>query len=323
MPTRLRRIAATVIVTASFAACAQHSQPHQSPPASAPGGAVSAPNDAAADRVREVVERTVKQLVLLEGGTFEMGDWGGPSGLPYDSDRDSKPLHKVTLDSFSMMAYQVTYEEFDVFTDAIAVERINMDAISLKSRHLTAHASPNWFGAKAYCEWLGKQTGLQFDLPTEAQWEYAARSRGQRLIFATNTGMIDRGRNFPPAWEYGQPKPPTPDVGRYPANPSGLHGMSEGAREWINDWYDPEYYKTSPERDPKGPDSGTKRVQRGSSGVPAEAANMVFMRAKNAPRTTEMRIRTGGGFDDVPMSGFSSLPSNAVRCVVNSPLRIN
>ena len=325
MPTRLRNIAATVIATASFAACAEHPQIHQSSTASAPGVAVSAPNNAAADRVREVVERTVKQLVFLEGGTFEMGDWSGPSGLPYDSDRDSKPLHKVTLDSFSMMAYQVPYEDFDVFTNAERAEHINTDPIINNDRRPRLHASPNWYGAKAYCQWLRKQSGLSFDLPTEAQWEYGARARGQKLIFATDTGMIERGRNFPnkKPWNPGtldQSDLP-PEVGSYPSNPVGLYGMSEGAKEWINDWYDPDYYKKSPLHNPQGPGTGTLRVQRGSSGVPVEAANMVFMRVKATPRTVEQRF-TGNPNDDVAIPGFSSLAGNAVRCVVNSSSRI-
>jgi sulfatase modifying factor 1 len=279
--------------------------------------AVSAPPKAADARVKALIERTLKQLVFLEGGTFDMGDWGGPSGLPYDSNRDSKPLHKVTLDSFSMMAYQVTYEDFDAFTDAVGEERVNMDSYGVKNRAPRRHASPNWYGAKAYCQWLGQKTGLAFDLATEAQWEYAARSRGQKYLYATSTGKIERGRNFPPEWQYGQPKPPVPDVGSYPPNFAGLYGMSEGATEWVSDWYDQDYYKKSPQKNPQGPESGTAKVKRGSSGVPAEAANMIFMRTKATSRTVHRKF-TGNSDDDDPIPGYSSLPNNAVRCVVNS-----
>lgn len=269
-------------------------------------------------RIKALVDRTLKHLVFLEGGSFEMGDWCGPKTL-CDITRKSKPLHKVTLDSFSIMAYQATYDDFDVFTDAEGEERINMDSFGRKNRSPKRHAAPNWYGAKAFCQWLGQQTKLPFDLPTEAQWEFAARSRGQNVLFATDTGKIDWGRNFPPKWEYEQPKPPVPDVGSYPPNPAGLYGMSEGAMEWVNDWYAPDYYKNSPENNPQGPETGSEKIMRGSVGGEIESANLVMMRTQETPRTTTMELRPQGGFDkDIPIPGYSSLPSKAVRCVVNS-----
>lgn len=291
------------------------------------GTSANASVDATDARVKALVERTLKHLVFLKGGTFDMGDWGGPSGLPYDSDADSKPVHKVTLDSFSIMAYEATYEDFDVFTDAVGIERINTEERYADQRGPRKAASPNWYGAKAYCQWLGQQTKLPFDLPTEAQWEYAARSRGQHLLFATNTGMIDRGKNFPAKkpWDAKNwDKSDIPqDVGSFPPNPAGLFGMSEGATEWVNDWYDPKYYEKSPEMNPQGPATGTKKVQRGSSGVPAEAANMVFMRAKDLPRTIRTKVHFDRPWEKVQIPGYSSLPGNAIRCVVNSPTRVD
>jgi formylglycine-generating enzyme len=312
-----RNLAIVAMLGATLLGCAS-----ATPPA---GGSTVAdtPAKPADAHVKALVERTLKQLVFLEGGTFDMGDWGGPHGLPYDSEPNSKPLHKVTLDSFSIMAYQVTYDDFDVFTDALGEERLNTEERYADKRGPRKAASPNWFGAKAYCQWLGKQTGQPFDLATEAQWEYAARSRGQKYLYATSTGKIERGKNFPPKWEYGEPEPPVPDVGSYPPNAAGLYGMSEGATEWVNDWYDPDYYKKSPQKNPQGPDTGTERVQRGSLGPEAEWSNMVLMRGKEAPRTTRRKIIDfEGGFDTIEMPGYSSLPGNAVRCVVNTPTPI-
>lgn len=272
-------------------------------------------------RVQELIERTLRQVVFLEGGSFEMGDWCGPQTV-CDTDRDSKPLHKVTLTSFSMMAFQVTYPDFDVFTDAIGTERINMDSYAKKYRGSRKPASPNWYGAKDYCLWLAELTELPFDLPTEAQWEYAARSRGQKYLFATDNGKIDRGRNFPPKWEYGQPKPSISDVGSYPPNPAGLYGMSEGMTEWSNDWYAPDYYSYSPEHNPRGPERGTEKVKRGSTGFPAEAANLVMMRTKATPRGFEPKITFGKPMEMVEIPGYSTLPDTAVRCVINSPVPV-
>jgi len=261
MPLRFRL--ALILFPFSLGACAQ---------------APAAPDEAMKARVGALVERTLKQVVFLEGGSFEMGDWCGPRHV-CDTERDSKPLHNVTLDSFSIMAYQATYDDFDVFTDAM---------------------------------------GEPFDLPTEAQWEYAARSRGQRVLFATDSGKIERGRNFPPKGEYGQPKPPMPDVGSYPPNPAGLYGMSEGMTEWVNDWYAPDYYMHSSEKNPQGPETGTEKVKRGSSGVPAEAANLVMMRTKATPRKTVQRF-TGNPKDDEELPGYNNLPGSAFRCVINTP----
>lgn len=157
-------------------------------------------------RVQALVAKAKKSLRPLKAGTFEMGDWEAESGLPLDIDRDSRPLHKVTLDRFSMMAYKVTYDDFDVFTDATGKERVNMDKIRIEDRAPKRPAGVSWYGAKAYCQWLAIQTNLSFDLPTEAQWEYAARSRGKRVLYATDNGEINRGRNFPMQWQYGKRK---------------------------------------------------------------------------------------------------------------------
>ncbi|MBS1140745.1 MAG: hypothetical protein H6R13_2198 [Proteobacteria bacterium] len=305
MPLRFRL--ALILLPLSLGACAQ---------------APATQDEAMKARVDALVERTLKHMVFLEGGSFEMGDWCGPRRV-CDTERDSKPLHKVTLDSFSMMPYQATYEDFDVFTDAVGEARINSEERYADQRGPRKAASPNWYGAKAFCQWLGQQTHLPFDLPTEAQWEYAARSRGQRVLFATDTGKIERGRNFPAKKPWSEKSlfetDLPPDIGSYPPNPAGLYGMSEGKTEWVNDWYAPDYYKHSPEKNPQGPETGTEKVMRGSSGVPAEAANLVMMRTKETPRTTKMRPPP---IMEEPILGYSSLPSKAVRCVINAPTPI-
>jgi sulfatase modifying factor 1 len=276
-------------------------------------------------RVKNLLTKVKQSLRLLMGGTFYMGDWGTESGRPYDSDSWSRPSHRVTLSSFSMMAYKVTYDDFDVFTDATGNERVDMDEISVKDRAPQRPAGVNWFGAKAYCHWLAQATRLPFDLPTEAQWEYAARSGGKRVLFATDNGKIERGRNFPKRWEHGEKEPPLPDVASFPPNPAGLYGMSEDTGEWVNDWFDEEYYKTSPKRNPQGPDNGTAKVVRGSVGGSAEIAAMVFMRTKTTPErlqtiypneSVSQRVR-------IPLPGYTGYSTDAFRCVVNSPKKLN
>jgi formylglycine-generating enzyme required for sulfatase activity len=179
----------------------------------------------------------------------------------------------------------------------------------------------SWYGAKAYCEWLGKVTKLPFDLPTEAQWEYAARSGGKRMLFATDNGKIERPRNFPEDWKHEPSQPAPPIVGSYPPNPAGLYGMSEDNSEWVNDWFDEEYYKISPGKNPPGPSKGTKKVKRGSVGGPAEISAMVFMRAAAIPQPQHTTYPNGLNYNKrvmVPFSGFSGYKSTNFRCAVNS-----
>lgn len=276
-------------------------------------------NNDTRERVAKLLTRVKQSLRVLKGGTFDMGDWGTESGRPYDSDAWSRPLHKVTLDGFQMMAYKVTYEDFDVFTDATGNERVNMDELSVINRAPKRPVGVSWYGAKAYCQWLANMTGLPFDLPTEAQWEYAARSGGKRTLFATDNGKIERGRNFPEEWKHGEKEPALPEVGRFPPNPAGLYGMSEDAAEWVNDWFAEDYYKTSPEINPIGPKTGTAKVMRGSVGGSAEIAAMVFMRKKTMPRRVQATYPNGISGDEVmvPLPGYSSFEIDTFRCAVN------
>lgn len=279
-----------------------------------------------AARTEQLKQTVLGNLVFLPGGTFEMGDWGSPEGLPYDIQGDARPLHKVTLDGFSMMAYKVTYDDFDLFTDTVSEQRINQPDW-LKERAPRKPAGVNWYGAKAYCEWLGTLTGQPFGLPTEAQWEYAARSGGKRVLFATDNGNIDKGRNYPDSWGITDDR--VPDIGTYPPNPAGLYGMLDyGSREWVNDWYHPHYYTVSPENNPQGPkqdslmvrgDQGSmEKVQRGLRGwgTSLEFGGFVFSRGSSTPQTLQFRL---DGKENHVMPGYSSLARNQFRCIVNAP----
>ncbi|MGX4640929.1 formylglycine-generating enzyme family protein [Massilia sp. SYSU DXS3249] len=270
-------------------------------------------------RIQALLKKVKRSMRPLKGGTFEMGDWGNEAGVPYDFDKHSRPLHKVSLDGFSMMAYKVTFDDFDVFTDAIGNERITMGEMEIDQRAPNRPVGVSWYGAKAYCQWLGKMTKLPFDLPTEAQWEYAARSGGKKVLFATDNGKLERPRNFPNEREYGDPDI-IPDVGSYPPNPAGLYGMSENTGEWVNDWFHEEYYKNSPKKNPTGPESGTEKIMRGSVGGKAEIAAMVFMKAAQVPQTMHT-IYPKGIIEGVrvPFPPYAGFKSDNFRCALNSP----
>jgi sulfatase modifying factor 1 len=270
-------------------------------------------------RVANLLTKVKASLRPLKGGTFEMGDWGNEEGISYDFDARSRPLHKVTLDGFSMMAYKVTFEDFDVFTDATGNERIHMRPRDLEERAPKRPAGVSWYGAKAYCGWLANMTKLPFDLPTEAQWEYAARSRGKKVLFATDNGKIERGRNFPDKWKHGEKEPPIPDVGSYPPNPAGLYGMSEDTGEWINDWFSMDYYAISPKNNPRGPQVGSEKSMRGSVGGDSEISTMVFMRTGRIPQPVLTTYPNGIRNEEVmvPFPGYSGYRSQNFRCIVN------
>lgn len=276
-------------------------------------------NSSVETRVNALLAKVNASLRPLKGGTFEMGDWGDEEGVPYDFDAHSRPLHEVTLDGFSMMAYKVTFEDFDVFTDATGKERIHMRPRDLEERAPKRPAGVSWYGAKAYCRWLADMTKQPFDLPTEAQWEYAARSGGKKMLFATDNGKIERGRNFPEKWRTGEKEPPVPDVGSYAPNPAGLYGMSEDTGEWVNDWFSENYYKLSSKKNPSGPESGSEKVMRGSVGGRAEIAAMVFMRTSRLPQPMRPTFPNGIRSREVmvPFPGYSGFNVENFRCVAN------
>ncbi|MBM3114923.1 formylglycine-generating enzyme family protein [Jeongeupia naejangsanensis] len=221
-------------------------------------------------RTANLKRKVVNDLVFVEGGTFDMGDWG-----PYVPKADSRPVHTVQLTGFYISRYKTTYAEFDTYTDATRTVRTATSKYDQALRHPIVPAGALWQRARDYCQWLGKLTGLPFDLPTEAQWEFAARSRGQNFVFPTDNGNIDHGRNVPGSPDQFPLLSPIPDptgtlgalrpysIGLFPPNPLGLYDLSHDGEEWTLDWYAADYYARSPKTDPKGPTTGTQKVARG------------------------------------------------------------
>ncbi|MEZ7204305.1 formylglycine-generating enzyme family protein [Pseudoalteromonas sp. DY56-GL79] len=237
-------------------------------------------------QVQALIERTKAQMVFVEGGSFMMGDGGGPNNLPWTIARDNKPAHKVTLTSYSMGAYEVSYGDFDLYTAVNGLPKTmwtkwDKDEIW---RAPEFSAGVNWYDAKNYCLWLAKLTQLPIDLPTEAQWEFAARNRGENILFATNTGMLELGVNYSLAEE------PEPHIsGTYPPNPLGFYDLSGNMIEWVNDWWAEDYYQHSPEQDSKGPKEGTKKVMRGGSFLESPRGSNVYTRQESNELNTSYR----------------------------------
>lgn len=265
--------------------------------------------------------KTQANMVFLKGGTFEMGDWGSEvnkGGLPFDGSPDSKPLHKVTLDSFSIGKSPVTYAEFDIFTAALRLPRINQDRLMQVYRKPDSPAGVTWQGATDYCAWLSKETGKKFALPTEAQWEYAARSGGKRHVYPTDNGQSEPGRNLP-SFEQREAAGGLVPVASFPPNPAGIYHMSAGVHEWVQDWYDKNYYSHSPSKNPLGPTTGTLHVVRGWAGSDSSAMTFKRWAVTDEPPTgtwTSYPIdRKKESKREIPYTTYSHYANNAFRCV--------
>ncbi|MGC2964262.1 MULTISPECIES: SUMF1/EgtB/PvdO family nonheme iron enzyme [unclassified Paraburkholderia] len=216
--------------------------------------------------VEALVKKSLADMVFVKGGTFTMGDFGPqvtPEKLSFTSQQENKPAHTVTLDSFSIGKYKVTYADLDVYTTATGKPSWPHDKADRPYRVADNPAGVPWQMAKDYCEWLGKQSGAPVDLPTEAQWEYAARSGGKLLIFGTSNGKYEADHNLPSVDTIEEKYTPETvvfqyiyPVGKYPPNALGLYDIGVDGRDWINDWFAPDYYEHSPAKNPTGPASG-------------------------------------------------------------------
>lgn len=274
-----------------------------------------------AEVMKAFLAKTQANMVFLKGGTFEMGDWGSEvneGGLPFDGSPDSKPLHKVTLDSFSIGKYPVTYAEFDIFTASVRLPRINQAELVQRYRKPDNPAGVTWQGAADYCAWLTKQTGQPFALPTEAQWEYAARSGGKRHVYPTNNGQSEPGKNLPSFAQRKAAGGMVP-VGSFDPNPAGIYHMSAGIREWVHDWYDKTFYSNSPEKNPTGPADGTQHVARGWAGSDPSAMTFKRWPQSESPPTGTWTFypadRKKESTREIPYTTYSHYASNAFRCV--------
>ena len=214
--------------------------------------------------------------VFVPAGTFEMGDRAG-DGLARE-----RPAHAVELGAFYIGKFEITNREWKKFRDdpgyddpkfwpnGRVVPRDQVPYWTQPNNH--GGGTPdsddypvigvNWDSATAYCAWLSARTGKRYRLPTEAEWEKAARGTDARRYPWGPT--IDRGlANFVGAQPFDTVQP----VGHYPGNasPYGAFDMAGNVLEWCHDWYDRDYYAISPRKNPQGPSSGAYRVVRGGS----------------------------------------------------------
>lgn len=191
-------------------------------------------------------------LIPVPAGWFSMGSETGQSV--------ERPVHRVWVDSFSMAATQVTVEEYARFLAATESEPPPCWGDPHFSHPQQPVAAVSWFDAVAYCAWLSSVAGPRYRLPTEAEWECAARGGVEGMLFPWGNEPPSSRPDYAARWKTG-PEP----VGQSPPNDFGLYDMCENVHEWCSDWYAPDYYAISPERNPDGPEQGTRKSSRGGS----------------------------------------------------------
>ncbi|MGI9104239.1 MAG: formylglycine-generating enzyme family protein [Terriglobales bacterium] len=188
----------------------------------------------------------------IPAGWFWMGSDAG-----LDCER---PRHRVWVDAFELAKFQVTnadYARFMAATGAAPPPQFTEANFSGPQQPVVA---VSWFDAVAYCEWLSSLTGRRYRLPTEAEWERAARAGVDDRLFPWGDEPPESRTSYGSRWQSG----PDP-VGRSEPNGYGLFEMCENVHEWCSDWFDANYYTISSERNPAGPESGTRRSSRGGS----------------------------------------------------------
>jgi formylglycine-generating enzyme required for sulfatase activity len=189
------------------------------------------------------------EFVNIPGGTFMMG-----SPVTEQGRKDDEIQHKVTLSAFRMSKYPITFEQYDVFCEATDREKPR----GFKRGNMPV-SDVSWYYAKAFAEWMGCQ------LPTEAEWEYAARAN-TTTPFYTGDCLTSEQANFNGKEPYlnceqGKFRKEALPVGSFSPNDFGLYDMHGNIWEWTNDWYGE--YDVADKLNPKGPDTGTKKVDRG------------------------------------------------------------
>jgi formylglycine-generating enzyme required for sulfatase activity len=219
-------------------------------------------------------------FIRIPGGTYQMGDQYG------EGDDDEKPVHTVEVSTFYLSPTEVTFAEYDAFCEATGRSKPDDENWGRDQRPAI---NVSWCDAVEYANWLSTKNGLQtvysgncdniranweangYRLPTEAEWEYAARQGGQKVRFGNGKDIADPAEiNFDGNWnpksysKEGIDRQKTVPVGSLNSpNSLGLHDMSGNVWEWCWDWYGD--YPSSAQQNPRGPESGSGRVKRGGS----------------------------------------------------------
>jgi formylglycine-generating enzyme len=192
------------------------------------------------------------EMTRVPAGWFLMGSEAGQD--------NERPVHRVWIDAFELAVCQVTNAEYGLFIAATGHRRpLRWDDPTF-SHPQQPVVAPSWFDAVAYCDWLSRATEHHYRLPTEAEWERAARGGLEQKFYPWGDEAPESLRDYASRWKTG-PEP----VGRAERNAYGLCDIGANVHEWCGDWFSANYYGGSPERNPQGPTGGKRRVSRGGS----------------------------------------------------------
>jgi formylglycine-generating enzyme len=231
---------------------------------------------------KEVKGKDGAPMVLIPEGSF-------PMGVPHgdrDGGRDEYPRHDVFVNNFYIDKFELTNSRYLEFVKAtnhrIPQNPKNATRNLWEGDTITESLADrpvinvDWADANAYCQWAGKR------LPTEAEWEKAAKGTADRRFPWGNVEPTNKHLNFNQQWIGEKTLMP---VGSYELgkSPFGVYDMAGNVWEWVNDWYDAKYYEKSPAKNPMGPESGTKRVLRGSGWQNETPTVRIFTRVDSDP----------------------------------------
>ena len=244
-----------------------------------------------AQKVKPVAVKRVPidtaKFVLVEGGTFKMG-----AEKPVEAHEG--PVHSVTVKSFYLAKTETTFVDLDKWCADAKRDTINAGSWG---RGKQGAMNISWLDAVAYCNWLSEKEKLSkcylikdnsvqyldtakgYRLPTEAEWEFAARggNKSKGTYFSGSDALNDV------AWFKGNSNDSPQMVAQKKANELGLFDMTGNMWEWVWDWYDGGYYKSSSSVNPYGPESGNYKVMRGGAFYNDGNYSTVYTRQNAAP----------------------------------------
>ncbi|UCG77663.1 MAG: formylglycine-generating enzyme family protein [Nitrospirota bacterium] len=241
------------------------------------------------------IKAGVDNMVEVKGGCFQMGDMFG------NSYSDDDPAHEVCLSDFYIRANEVTVGEFRKFVKNTGYKtqaEKGGGCFFLSGDGWESRRNRNWRDpgfelndsqpvvcvsmkdSKAFLKWLSKESKRKYRLPTEAEWEYAARSKGKKEKWS---GTSSKGEMSKYAWFIENSKRKANRVGKKLPNSLGIYDMTGNVWEWVSDKYDSSYYEKSPAQDPSGPSGGSLNVLRGGSWFDSPDEMEVARRLKSVP----------------------------------------
>ena len=235
-------------------------------------------------------------MVRIPAGEFIMGSRVG------QGDTDEFPPHPIWQDGFLIGRYAVTGAEWANFLnragnpdDRYFRSSNETTVVLVRGRYYARRGCADhpangvtWYGARHYCQWLSDITGRAYRLPTESEWEYAARGGLEGKRYPWGNGTAQGMAQYQQVWI--EPRFTLSPVDAYVPNPYGLYNMVGNVCEWCADWYDRNYYQNAPYQNPAGPEEGDRKVLRGGSWGGQDIQVRCGIRVGEWPEISDSRI---------------------------------